>query len=1357
MLFFLRKFAFDLILITMKRTITFLLCLLFSLGIVAREQYFKHLGLSDGLSQVCIPSLYQDELGAVWMGTTEGLNRYNGKDLKIYRPSQDSTKLTKNEIRELCGDGKGTMYIRAENDLVKLDLYKEEFTCLRRGDVKGLFCARDTLWVTCGSGIYYYTKTKSDLTLVTLLNEGVKQGEALYVDKENIWVVTLNHLVVISRRNHASQAKVISLNRGRCISGDSNGNIWVGSWSGLHRISPNRGITHYQGQAEGGDLSDSQVRCVLEDDFKNIWVGTFRGLDSYNPVTDKWEHYTRYGNSANTLSHTSVLSLCKDMQSNIWVGTYYGGVNMFNPNKDTNRFYSAEPLQKDCLSFPVVGKMAEDSNGNLWICTEGGGLNCYHADTKKFSRYQHRKEDVNSIGSDNLKSIYYRKENNRLYVGTHLGGLFVLDLESNKGQTFHPVKDDPTSLPHEVVNYIQGYKNGLALLTQGGPVFMDPVTETFTPLLKNAKVWELASREYLYETFLIDSRDRMWMALTTGGVICIDLLSCEVSRYTPDSSPNAAIGKFKTVHIFEDSAQEIYFSTIGAGIFKYQEKEHGFKSYSTANQLLPSDYCYYVCESVANHRLFFLHGKGITIYNKEKGEVEDTFHLFNQTYSHGSALFRVEKGSVFISGTNGLAVFQERSLQDPPANNFLNFDKLLIFNKEIAPNDESGILTDILAKTTDVYLDYKQNNVTVEFATFSYDNDRNYQFAYRMDGLDKVWTQTTGTSITYTSLPPGDYTLRVRSLESRQVEAKEISLKLHVSAPFYATIWAYIIYFICLGGLLLMFIRFKMRQAALKSSLEFERKEKEQIEELNQVKLRFFTNISHEFRTPLTLILGQIEALMQMDKLSSVVHNRILRIYKNAWHMRNLISELLDFRKQEQGYLKLKVEEQNLVPFIRQIYLCFYEYAQNKEITYRFTHVEDTVSAWFDSKQLQKVVFNLLSNAFKYTPSKGTITVEVRKVASQAVVTVSDTGSGISQEHLSKIFDRFYQTDTSSFTTLGTGIGLALAKGIMTMHHGTIDVESETGKGARFNLSLPLGNRHFSDEEMASTEGREPAILPDMTSMPFYSTEIEEAVADAELPEEDNKPVILLVEDNEELLLMLKEIFSPMYEVYIAYNGREGWEMAQQIQPDLIVSDVMMPEMSGKELCYRVKTNVELSHISVVLLTAQTSVEYAVEGFMFGADDYVTKPFNVKVLVARCNNLLNNKKRLMSYYAGKVIMETPALEAVNERDKEFLVKCVSIVRENFENLQFDVTMLASELCMGRSKLYMEFKGITGLTPNEFILKVKLDEAMLLLQNQLDLNISEISMRLGFSSPRYFSKSFKAFFGVTPQSVRSKNK
>jgi len=1345
----------------MKRSIIFLLGILGIMMVDAKNHYFKHLGVSDGLSQVCIFSIYQDELGAVWLGTSEGLNRYNGKDVKIFRPSQGNDGLTNNEINKLCGDKNGRIYICSGNDLIKFELYKERFTCLRRNDVRDLFCKDDTLWVSCKSGIYYYTKESSDLTFLTQLQEGAGSGGMIYVDDDLIWVAT-DHVVAISRKNPSQQKVLVSLDRGsQCISGDSAGNIWVGTWSGLYRISAvSRELAHYTDSSGKDELSDNQIRCVLEDDYKRMWVGTFRGLDCYDPVTNKWEHYTRYGDSPNTLSHHSVLSLHKDMQGNIWVGTYYGGVNVFNPNKTSNHFYYAEPLQEDCLSFPVVGKMTEDDRGKLWICTEGGGLNCYTPDIGIFARYQHREGDMTSVGSNNLKSIFYRKENGRLYVGTHLGGLFILDTKSNKGHTLHHIKGDSTSLPHEIVNDIQEYKDGLALLTQGGPVFMDPVTEKFSPLSNDMDIRRLVNKRYAFETFLIDSRQRMWLASVSGGVICVDLPSSKVTEYAMDTNNPSAIGRFKVVHIFEDSKGIIYFCTIGSGIFEYQEKEQSFKSYSTFNQCLPSDYCYYICESVEEHRLFILHGKGLSIFNSERREVENTYHLFNQTYSQGSALYLDKNGTLFISGTNGLALFQRQSLYDLPSRNLLNFDKLFIFNEEITPNDQSGILTDILAKTSDIYLNYKQNNITVELASFNYNNDRSRVFEYCLEGFDKVWTQTSGTTITYTNLPPGDYTLRARPLAGKEAPNEEVCLNIHVSAPFYATFWAYIFYFLCLLSLMIAFIRFKTRQAALKSSLEFERKEKERIEELNQIKLRFFTNISHEFRTPLTLILGQIEVLMQMD-LGTTIYNRILRIYKNAWHMRNLISELLDFRKQEQGYLKLKVEEQNLVAFTRQIYMCFYEYAQKKEITYRFDSVEETISVWFDSKQLQKVIFNLLSNAFKYTPNKGSITVEVRKISSQAVVSVCDTGTGIPAEHISKIFERFYQTDSSSSSfTLGTGIGLALAKGIMNMHHGKIDVESTVGEGTKFTLSLPLGNRHFSDEEMAATEGRESAIIAEAAPvLPFEQiVEVEngeEKVTVQEVAEDGDKPAILLVDDNEELLSMLQEVFLPMYQVYIARNGREGLEMVRQIQPDLVISDVMMPEMSGKELCYKIKTNVELSHISVVLLTAQTSVEYVVEGFMFGADDYVTKPFNVKVLLARCNNLIKNKKRLVAHYTGKTVTESPVPETINERDKELLAKCVSIIKENFENQEFDVTALASELCMGRSKLYMQFKRITGLTPNEFILKVKLDEAMLMLKNHSELNISEISIRLGFSSPRYFSKCFKSYFGVAPQAVRSK--
>lgn len=525
----------------------------------ATNHYFKHLGVSDGLSQVCIPSIYQDELGAVWLGTTEGLNRYNGKDVRVFQPSESNHGLTNNEINELCGDKNGRMYIRSGNDLIKLDIYTEQFTCLRQKGVYGLFCKKDTLWVSCADGIYYYTGQGTELTFFARVQKGFV-GRALYVDRETVWVVTRKYLVAISREDPLRQEILLTLDKGNCILGDSSGNIWVGAWNGLYRVSPDRETTAYVSHSGMGELSDNQVRCVLEDDFKHIWVGTFKGIDCYDPITDTWSHYTRYGSSSNSLSHTSILSLHKDMQGNIWVGTYYGGVNVFNPDKNNHSFYCAEPLREDCLSFPVVGKMTEDSAGNVWICTEGGGLNCYHGDTGVFSRYMYQKGDQSTLGSNNVKSVFYRKENNRLYAGTHLGGLFVLDLKSNKGHTLHHVTGDPASLPHEIVNDIQEYKDGIAMLTQGGPVFFDPVTEKFSPLTDDPSVQKLISREYAFETFLIDSRHRMWFAVGGGGIVCVNLSSSKVTQYLADSEKDTlTVGRYKTVHIFEDNKGDIYF------------------------------------------------------------------------------------------------------------------------------------------------------------------------------------------------------------------------------------------------------------------------------------------------------------------------------------------------------------------------------------------------------------------------------------------------------------------------------------------------------------------------------------------------------------------------------------------------------------------------------------------------------------------------------------------------------------------------------------------------------------------------------------------------------------------------------
>lgn len=1352
----------------MKNTLLYLLFVLASTATYSRDFYFKHIGTADGLSQTCIYSIYQDEIGAMWFGSSEGLNRYNGNEIKIYQPSQDNEGLTNNDINELCGDKQGHIYIRSGNDLTVFDIYKERFTCIRQKDVKGIFCQDSTLWVICEKAIYTYHPRNQTLQLFANLPDGIGTGRALHVDTESIWVLTYNHLICLDRNKKTPATTILKFEKGgRCITQDRSGNLWVGTWDGLYCIDTQKNIRRFTDQDGKEGLSHSQVRSVMEDSNGQIWIGTFRGLDCYNPSNNTWGHYIHEDFSPNSLSHNSIYALFEDSQQNIWVGTYFGGVNVFTPSHHSKQFYTASLGHEDRLSFPFVGKMVEDDSGNLWIGTEGGGLNKFNQTTGSFSRYVHQENNPQSVGNNNVKAIYYHQPTQRLYIGTHTGGLSILDIRSN---TFRiPNPNIPLTLKDagNIVNEIQPYKDGIVLLTQGGLFFMDLKTETYSSFTDLPQIKSVLEKQFTYETFHIDSQNRLWLALSTGGLTCVHLSTHKVEQFETNAGNPSSIGKFRVVRIFEDSRGEVYFGTIGSGLFKFQTESHSFKVYNSQNNSLPNNYCYYIQESAQNHKLLLLHNKGLSVFNPTTETVEQTYLPFRQSYSDGSTVYITRDNTIYIGGSNGLASFPEQHLYTAPDRRKLCFEKLLIFNQEVLPDDGTGILNQILAKTPAIKLKHDQNNITVTFSSFDYLTERESQFEYRFENLSQQWTHASGNSITYTNLPPGHYILRVRPINSSADPNQEITLNIDVTAPIYANPYAYMLYALLVAGVLYVFFHFKMRQARLQSSLEGEKKEKERIEELNQSKLRFFTNISHEFRTPLTLIIGQLEAMMQISKLEPSVYKRILRVYKNAWHMRNLITELLDFRKQEQGYLKLKVEEGNLISFVNEIYNCFYEYSQIKNINYSFIHADEVIKVWFDPVQMQKVIFNLLSNAFKYTAKGGTISISVQHTSNHVFISVSDNGQGIPEESIQKIFNRFYQVDSTSSTfSLGTGIGLALVKGIMDAHHGKIEIKSTVNQGSNFMLSLLLGNEHFNKEDFAVSKYQANAVdketitsdfpLETFTPEMISEAEVFTPVSDSEIEAVTNKPILLLVEDNEELLEMLNDMFSTFYEVHIARNGREGLATVEQIHPDIIVSDVMMPEMSGKEMCYRLKNNVEFSHIPIVLLTAQNSVEYIVEGYMFGADDYVTKPFNVKILLARCSNLIRNKQQIIAHYSQMPATQmTDSMTTISMHDKELVDQSIAIVKKNFDKPDFDVTALASALCMGRSKLYLQFKQMTGLTPNEFILKVKLDEAMSMLKTRPELNISEISTYVGFSSPRYFSKCFKAFFGVAPLSVRKK--
>jgi len=490
---------------------------------------------------------------------------------------------------------------------------------------------------------------------------------------------------------------------------------------------------------------------------------------------------------------------------------------------------------------------------------------------------------------------------------------------------------------------------------------------------------------------------------------------------------------------------------------------------------------------------------------------------------------------------------------------------------------------------------------------------------------------------------------------------------------------------------------------------------------------------------------------MQIEPFTPKVYNKLLSIYKNSLQMRGLISELLDFRKQEQGHMKIRVSSHNLVDFLYENYLLFLEYANNKQIHLSFNKEGDVLEVWYDSKQMQKVVNNLLSNALKHTPENGSITMEVKQRDNQVIISIADTGSGIKAEEVNKIFDRFYQTEQSAPLSLGegTGIGLALTKGIVELHHGTIEVKSEVGKGSTFTITLPMGNNHFAPDQISwqtdeayQVEVKTPEI-GELTEMEWEDTEPQKRIPDAKM---------LIVEDNEAIRDMLSHIFSNFYQVVVVSNGQEALQIVHEEMPHIVLSDVVMPLMSGTELCKRIKNDPETCHIPVVLLTARTAIKHTIEGLRIGADDYITKPFNVNILVSRCNNLVNSRLLLQEKFSRQP-QTTPQMLATNPMDKEILDRAIGIIEQHLDDTSFNINVFAREMGMARTNLFAKIKAITGQTPNDFIITIRLKRGALMLRNNLELNVSEIADKIGFSSSRYFSKCFKDAYHVNPLAYR----
>ncbi len=1312
----------------------------------AQDIYFDHLDLKDGLSQVSVTALEQDQLGTMWIGTRDGLNRYNGYEIDVFRHNRkDPNSLLGNNIRDLKIDKNDKLWILTAQGISILNLRNEELKNYPNREVNCFYVGKSNIWVGTKQGLFRLDEKSGVYTNANEIFPDRTNVNVIYENKDGgLLLGTTNNGL---QYNHPDKEEIYTLLKDEitCIYKSSKEIIWVGTREkGVYSLQENKITAHYN--KESG-LSHDVVRDITEDKQGRIWVGTFLGVSVFDTETKIFSNYYQSDKNPNALSHNSIYTMFRDQEGSIWIGTYFGGVNIYNPKTNIFRYFVADPDNNKSINYRVVGSMLEDDDKNLWIATEGGGVNFYNREDDSFKYITKGDNDI-SLSHNNAKSLYLDHKN-RLWIGTHLGGLNVLDVKTGLIKKFMKNENQTQSIQSNVISAIIPFKKKLILGTNSGVVVFDPKTEKFSNFFEEEEQRNVVGQK-IY-ALLIDRSERLWIGSETQGLSVINLKNGEFNNFKKNANDTTTISSNFIYQIYQDHMRRIWIATSGGGLNRYNPGDDSFTTYSSSEYDLSSDFIYGIAESRYGF-LWIATSKGISRFDVE----EERFRAYD--YENGFPLGEINErglyitsdGEVFVGGIHGMVSFREKELQNQSITHPLYFTALRVNNKEVHPNDDSEILSSSLSYTSSIRLNHKHSVIGFDFTSFNYLKANKSHYQYKMEGFDEDWIDAGyHRSVNYTNLKPGTYTFMVKEKIRQSEDGPETSMKITITPPFYNTWWAYLFYIAIVSGILLYINRVLISKALLEENLRKEQLDKERISEMNQSKLRFFTNISHEFRTPLTLILGQLEGLLEESALAPKIANKITVAFKNSYRLKNLIDELLEFRKQELGHLKLRVNEHDFVDFTRSICDAFKEYGNKRNINFKLVCRQDKIMLWFDARQLEKVLFNLLSNAFKFTPEEGSVYVLVDEHENEVVVKVLDSGKGMPEEYLDKIFDRFYQVDNisqQSHQYLGSGIGLALSKNIVDQHGGSIKVDSKTEEGSCFEVYLPKGKTHFNDEYISwdNEQTFEVSINTKILADEIIKIEPSELDPNNHLTGYS----LLIVEDNAEVREMLYSSFQDEYSVVTVENGQLGLEKAIDLQPDLIISDVMMPVLSGTEMCEKLKMDLSTSHIPVILLTAKDALEYKLEGIEIGADDYITKPFNMKLLQARCRNLIKSRRLLQDNFRTNPGFGIKNITS-NSLDANLLDQAIKVVDENLDNSKFDVNTFAQEMCLGRTSLYAKIKGITGQTPNEFILSNRLKKAAFMLRSESGISIADVAYSVGFTTPRYFSKCFSDQFKISP--------
>ena len=1325
----------------MKNTFCVLACFFITIFCQAQSveehYYFKNLSIRNGLSQNTVNAILQDRKGFMWLGTKDGLNRYDGLSFRKFKHDAANPRSIGNSfITSLYEDFNGNIWVGTDAGVY---IYYPEKEAFEEFDCQSL------------------EKTRIERSVSMIA--GDKQGRVwIAVEAQGMFCYDARQKLL---RNYPLSE--ISSNI-KCFTFDSGGTLWLGFYGdGLYYSKDNLATVHPYGSPEDGkrefeggvitkivqgnynclyigsvkegvselNLTSGQVRNLLAIDESGesifcrdllpysdneLWIGTESGIYIYNLRTAQFIHLRASLYDSYSLSDNAIYALYKDREEGLWIGSYFGGVDYY-PRQYT---YFAKYYPKN-IANSLHGKRVREfcraDDGTLWIGTEDGGLNHFNPKTKEFHFFEP------SAGFTNIHGLCM--DGSHLWVGTFSKGLRVIDTRTGvilrtytEGHTSHSLNDN------SIFSICRTSAGEIYLGTLFGLLRYNRTQDNFDriPELNGKFVYDIKE----------DSYGNLWLATYANGAYCYDVSARRWKNYVFDAEDEKSLPYDKVLSVFEDSYRQIWLTTQGGGFCLFHPDTETFTRYGLKDGL-PNDVVYQIVED-DDRFLWLTTNNGLVRFDPKTMEMK-VFSTANglptNQFNYRSG-FKDEAGNIYLGSINGFVAFDPRTFAENRQVPAVAITDFLLFNKEVPVGETDSPLKSSITFSDKVVLTADQNSFSFRIAALSYQAPRMNKLMYKLEGFDEGWL-TIGESplVTYSNLGYGDYVFKVKASNSDGVwNEQETSLHLSILPPFYLSGWAYCFYVLFFMGCLVCVIFYFKRRNYRKQHRQMEMLEQEKEREVYHAKIDFFTNVAHEIRTPLTLIKGPLENIILKKEVDSETKEDLYIMKQNTERLLNLTNQLLDFLKTETRGFRLNFTECDVVAVLRETYLRFTSLAKQKGLDFILELPQECFMADVNQEALTKIISNLLNNGVKYASTYLRISLETDEKVFH-IRTFND-GEMIPDTMKEEIFKPFVRLDKEDEVTTGTGIGLALSRSLAELHQGSLMME----KGEEVNcfcLTLPV------NQDSTITLSAENVSQVEENSCGWEQEETDT---------KEKKPMILVVEDNPDMLAFVRKQLTTEYSVLTAMNGIEALAVLDNHYVNLVVSDVMMPQMDGFELCKTIKSDLSYSHIPVVLLTAKTNIQSKIEGLELGADAYIEKPFSVEYLLANISSLIHNREKLRQTFAKSPFVAANTM-ALTKADEEFIWKLNDIIQANLHNPEFSMEDMADALKMSRSSFYRKIKGVLDLSPNEYLRLERLKQAAQLLKEGKS-RVNEICYTVGFNSPSYFSKCFLKQFGVLPK-------